>query len=104
MANVNVTIRMDENLKKEADDLFNELGMSLTTAITLFTKQAIREQRIPFDIAKLPNKETLEALKEYKEMNKKDSNYKRYEAFEDLLKELNIKWSLLFHQIDLKKT
>ena len=48
MANINITIRIDKELKKEADNLFHELGMSFTTAVTIFAKQAIREQRIPF--------------------------------------------------------
>ena len=39
----NVSIRMDDNLKKQAEDLFNDLGMNLTTAFTIFVKQAIRE-------------------------------------------------------------
>ena len=46
MATVNVTIRMDENLKKQADELFSDLGLSLSVAITMFAKQAVREQRI----------------------------------------------------------
>ena len=50
MANINITIRIDKELKKEADNLFHELGMSFTTAVTIFAKQAVREQRIPFDI------------------------------------------------------
>ncbi|MBO4364850.1 MAG: type II toxin-antitoxin system RelB/DinJ family antitoxin [Eggerthellaceae bacterium] len=50
MANVNVTIRMDEELKKKADALFDELGMSFTTAINVFVRQALREGRIPFQI------------------------------------------------------
>lgn len=91
MANVNVTIRMDENLKKQADELFNDLGMSLSTAITLFTKQAIREQGIPFEITKaVPNAETVKALSEYDQMIAENSNYKRYDSFEDLLKEAHL--------------
>ena len=39
----NVSIRMDDNLKKQAEDLFNDLGMNLTTALTIFLKQAINE-------------------------------------------------------------
>lgn len=50
MANINVTIRMDEELKAQADELFNDLGLSLSSAITMFAKQAVREQRIPFEI------------------------------------------------------
>ena len=46
----NVTIRMDEDLKRQSEQLFSEMGMSMTTAITLFIKQAVREQRIPFEI------------------------------------------------------
>ena len=52
MANVNVTIRMDDDLKKEADALFDELGMSFTTAVNVFVRQAVREGRIPFLIGR----------------------------------------------------
>lgn len=54
MANVNITIRMDEDLKKEADILFDELGMSFTTAINVFVRQALREGRIPFEVTSQP--------------------------------------------------
>ena len=50
MANVNVTIRMDEKLKEQADELFNDLGFTMSAAINMFAKQAVREQRIPFEI------------------------------------------------------
>lgn len=50
MANVNVTIRMDEDLKKQADALFDEMGMSFTTAVNIFVKQAVRERRLPFEV------------------------------------------------------
>ena len=46
----NVTIRMDEGLKKQSEALFNEMGLNMTTAITLFIKTAVRENRIPFEI------------------------------------------------------
>lgn len=60
----NVSIRMDDALKKQAEELFNDLGMNLTTAFTIFVKQAIREQGIPFEITKeTPNSETLSALR-----------------------------------------
>lgn len=52
MANVNVTIRMDENLKKQAEELFSDFGLTFNAAITMFTKQAVREQRIPFEITR----------------------------------------------------
>lgn len=54
MANVNITIRMDEDLKKKADVLFDELGMSFTTAINVFVKQSLREGRLPFEVTTKP--------------------------------------------------
>ena len=56
MANINVTIRMDEELKAQADELFSDLGLSLSAAITMFAKQAVREQRIPFEIKRTGTK------------------------------------------------
>ena len=50
MANINVTIRLDETVKTQADELFSDLGIILTSAINMFLKQAIREQRIPFEV------------------------------------------------------
>lgn len=46
-----ITIRMDENLKQQFDFICNELGMNMTTAITVFAKKVCREQRIPFEIS-----------------------------------------------------
>ena len=51
------TINIDEETKKEAQELFKDLGMNLTTAINIFLKQAIREQRIPFYVGEPKNKE-----------------------------------------------
>ncbi len=52
MANVNVTIRMDEQLKKQADELFSDFGLTFNAALTMFVKQSVREQRIPFEITR----------------------------------------------------
>lgn len=63
MKSVNVTFRLDENLKAQADTLFAELGMSLSTAFNIFLRQSVREQRIPFAISKnVPNTVTLAAM------------------------------------------
>ncbi|MCL2054394.1 MAG: type II toxin-antitoxin system RelB/DinJ family antitoxin [Oscillospiraceae bacterium] len=50
----NLSIRIDRGLKDEADRMFSALGMNLTTAITVFVKQAVMQRRIPFEIT-LPN-------------------------------------------------
>lgn len=54
MATTSVTIRMDENLKKRAEALFDEMGLNMTTAITIFTKAVVRQGKIPFEIAADP--------------------------------------------------
>ncbi len=52
MSKVSTNISLDEDLKKEAQALFAEFGLDLTTAITIFLKQSVREGRIPFSIHK----------------------------------------------------
>ena len=60
-----MNIRMDSEVKKQAEALFGEIGMNMTTAINIFLKQSIRENGIPFELKiNQPNKQTLEAAKE----------------------------------------
>lgn len=54
MPNTNVTIRMDQDLKRQADEVFADLGMSFTTAVNVFARQAVRERRIPFEVTAVP--------------------------------------------------
>lgn len=51
MPQTNVNIRMDEGLKKEAEHLFSELGLNMTTAVNIFVRQAVRQGKIPFELA-----------------------------------------------------
>lgn len=51
MAQTTVSVRMDDSLKKEFDEVCNELGMSMTTAITMLAKKMTREKRLPFDVS-----------------------------------------------------
>ena len=61
----NINIQMDSDLKAQADALFGELGMDLSTAFNIFVRQALREGRIPFNISlNQPNKETIAAMLE----------------------------------------
>lgn len=88
MAKINTNISLDKNLKQSAVALFSEFGLDLSTAITLFLQQAVREQRIPFEIKmEIPNKETVEAFDESEEMKKDKKKYKRYSSFDEILKE-----------------
>lgn len=52
MAGINVTVRMDEDLKKQADALFDELGLSFSGAVNVFVRQALREDGLPFAITR----------------------------------------------------
>ena len=54
---------MNENLKAQADALFADLGMSLSTAFNIFLRQSVREQQIPFAISRnIPNAVTLAVM------------------------------------------
>ena len=89
MSNVNVTIRMDEDIKKQADLLFDELGMSLSTAFNIFVRQSLREQSIPFMITKKqPNAETIAAIEEVQKMKENPSIGKSYDDVNHMMEEL----------------
>ena len=84
----NISIRMDADLKTQADALFAELGMNLTTAFNVFVRQALREGRIPFEIAlNQPNRETMEALLEAERIAR-DPTVKRYSDLDELFADL----------------
>ena len=84
----NVSIRMDTELKAQADALFNELGMNMTTAFNIFIRQALREGKIPFEISLCqPTRETREALREAERISR-DPNVKGYTDLDELLADL----------------
>jgi DNA-damage-inducible protein J len=47
---INVTIRLDREIKDHAEKLFDDFGMSLSTAFNVFIRQALRQGKIPFEI------------------------------------------------------
>jgi DNA-damage-inducible protein J len=51
----NLSVRINRDLKEEADQIFNSLGMSMSTAITIFVRQVVRQKKIPFEIALSPD-------------------------------------------------
>ena len=61
MKTVNVTLRVDKELKEQADALFEDMGLSLNTACRMFLKRAVQEQRIPFEVRR-PDRKTLKAI------------------------------------------
>lgn len=89
MATTNINVRVDSELKQEAEALFNELGLNMSSAINMFLRSAIAHDGIPFEIKRQSsNPETKAALGEYEEMKKNPGNYKRYRSFDEILDEV----------------
>ena len=53
-----ISVRIDDDLKKETEEVCNELGLNMTTAVTIFLKKLCREQRIPFEVSMYNEKVT----------------------------------------------
>lgn len=65
MATTNLNIRTDKDIKYQAEEIFNELGLNMTTAINLFLRTTIREHGIPFELKlDVPNETTAAAIDE----------------------------------------
>ena len=89
MAKSATNLSIDENLKKDSQVLFADLGMDLSTAVTIFFKQALRVQGIPFSITKdVPNMDTIAAMNEYYTMKARPELYTRYSTFRDAMNEV----------------
>ncbi|MBQ0009506.1 MAG: type II toxin-antitoxin system RelB/DinJ family antitoxin [Ruminococcus sp.] len=83
----NVSFRIDSDLKAQADTLFAELGLNMTTAFNIFLRQSVRLGGIPFEITlDTPNAETVAAILEARQMMA-NSGTKKYNV-DDALKEL----------------
>ena len=84
----NVSFRIDSDLKQQADKLFSQLGLNMTTAFNIFLRQAIREGSIPFTITiNTPNAETVAAMLEAQRIAT-DPKVKHYSDVEEALREL----------------
>ena len=89
MATTNINIRMDSDLKKQFEAFCSEMGMTMTTAVNIFAKKAVREYRIPFEIgAENPNTETIEAIKEVQRMKADPTLGKTYTDVDSMMEDL----------------
>lgn len=89
MSTTNMSIRMDTELKKQAEAMLASMGLNMTTAMNIYLRQIVRQGKIPFEIATdIPNAETLEAIKEMDDIINGKIPAKKYtnakELFEDL--------------------
>lgn len=89
MATTSMNIRLDSDLKREAQSLFAALGLDMTSAVNIFLRQALRQRGLPFDV-KLnpPNAETLEALEEVRRMKENPALGKTYTDVDATMKDL----------------
>ena len=82
MPKVSTNLSIDPQLKKAAVEL------DLSTAVTLFLKQSLRVQGLPFAVTKVnPNGKTAAALNEYYDMKAHPEKYKKYSSFKDAMSE-----------------
>ncbi len=89
MATTNINVRVDSELKRSAEALFDDLGLNMSSAITMFLKSAVSHDGIPFEVKRFtPNAETKAALAEYEEMKRRPGDYKRYGSFDELVSEV----------------
>ena len=89
MAQINVNIRIDEDLKKEFEELCQDLGLTMTAAFTIFAKAAVRHQGIPFKVRlDVPNARTIAAIKEAEAIMKDPSSYKGYTDVDEMMRDL----------------
>lgn len=89
MANTTTfSVRIDSEIKQECEELFGQLGMTLTTAINVFLRQSLHTGGLPFEVKMpRPNQETIAAMLEAERIIY-DPNVKRYTDVEEALREL----------------
>ena len=88
-----ITIRVDDEVKKEAGALFDDLGLDLSTAINIFLRKSIARDGLPFSVEReKPNAETLAAIAEgekiINDIRAGKSNGKLYGSFAEVLEDL----------------
>ena len=89
IAKVTTPVRIDENLKKKATELFSQLGMDMSSAMNIFLRQCVMRGGLPFDVVVPQYKpEVIEAMEEAKRISK-DPNTKRYSSFSDAMEDLD---------------
>lgn len=87
MAQTNINVRMDAELKEQFSKLCDDLGFNVSTAVNIFAKAMIRYQGIPFEVSReIPNAETLQAI----ENVENGTNLSRtFHSVKDLMEDLN---------------
>ncbi|MDR1705751.1 MAG: type II toxin-antitoxin system RelB/DinJ family antitoxin [Clostridiales bacterium] len=83
-----IQVRVDEEIKQEADELFSDLGFDTPTAIRIFLNHAIRYRGLPFKVSQsIPNAMTIAAMEEADRISR-DPNVKSYTDVDEMMREL----------------
>ena len=89
MAKSATNLSLDSEAKQACIQLFNELGLDLSTAVNMFLKKCAHVHGIPFIISTdEPNDETIAAMNEYYIIKQHPEKYKRYASFKDAMDEV----------------
>lgn len=90
MATIPTQIRIDEDLKKQAVELFAQLGLDMSGAMNMFLRQCVLHEGLPFNV-ELPKykPEVMEAMEEARRITK-DPSTKRYDSFSEALEDMDI--------------
>lgn len=85
MSKTSMSIRLDSEVKEQAQQVFSNLGMDMTTAINIFLRQAIQYQGLPFDVRLDENRKLLEVLTD---LDKNRNMSQSFESVSDLMEDL----------------
>ena len=85
MPKTSMSIRMDSEVKEQAQQVFSNLGMDMTTAINIFLRQAIQYQGLPFDVRLDENRKLLEVLTD---LDQNRNMSQSFESVSDLMEDL----------------
>ena len=85
MSKTSMSIRLDSEVKEQAQQVFNNLGMDMTTAINIFLRQAIQYQGLPFDVRLDENRNLLEVLTD---LDQNRNMSQSFESVSDLMEDL----------------
>ena len=85
MSKTSISIRLDSEVKEQAQQVFNNLGMDMTTAINIFLRQAIQYQGLPFDVRLDENRKLLQVLTD---LDQNRNMSQSFESVSDLMEDL----------------
>lgn len=88
MALTTISARIDSKDKNEFDEFCDSVGITTSTAINIFVKKVLAEQKIPFDIGGSYKKELRQAIKEAEELSKRRDR-KTFDSFDEMMAAIN---------------